>query len=145
MLYFTVMPPSKAGKSSEGFEFDSLKLHLQLGHKQGRQKWGVCEEPSYWSDTVRPLPWLSYPVFRHCLTLPIFPSLSSSYHAPCLRRMLVLRPSNKTLDVDRQRRRGRERGRRDLEKALGYWDKTGERTVTFQPSFHIKSGRVVNE
>lgn len=107
-------------------------------------KWVVCEEPSYWSDTVCPLPWLSYPVFRHCLTLPIFPSLSSSYRAPLFKKGAGFKPQQQDSWCGQTEGEGEGRGRRDLEKALGYWDKTGERTVTFQRSFHIKSGHVVN-
>lgn len=143
------MPPrSGAGmRSSEGIEFDSTssKLHLQLGHKQRSQTCSACVKPSYscmtadGSDTVSPL---ALPVLCHvCLTLSsnfpwqfLSPSpsflLSYSYNAPLHKHSAGFKPQQQ----DSWCRQTGE-GRRDLEKALGYWAKTGERTVTLQPRF----------
>lgn len=143
------MPPRSGAepKSLLGFESDSTssKLQSQLGQKQRWKTFRHCKSSGF---SLSPLRCLFYPLFQLSLAfLTPSPYISLSHvlhHAPSYKQGNGFKPQQQD-SWCRQTGEGRGgEGRRDLEKALGYWAKTGERTVTFQPSFQTKTDHDVH-
>lgn len=132
MLQFAHMPQSQAKKTLQALSLiQPLQSYICKWVKNSSLKYRICEKPSYFFIKADRSDGVSLSVFPSLWQFSsppsIFPSLIFLSCPLALAGCWFLSPSNKTLDVDIQR----EEGRRDLEKALGYWARTRERAVFF--------------